>query len=137
MAGEMGEKKYDLEDRLIDFAVRIVRIADRLPKTRTCNHIAGQITRCGTSSAPNYGEAQGAESHDDFVHKIRLCLKELRETRVWLKIIQRINPSKMVDDAAASIDECNQLISIFVASIRTSRKKHSYIAIERNNMAEN
>ncbi len=80
-------KTFDLEDRLIDFAVRIIRIAESLPKTRIWKHIAGQIVRCGTSPAPNYGEAQGAESRADFVHKVKICLKELRETRVWLLMI--------------------------------------------------
>ena len=80
-------KTFDLEDRLIDFAVRIIRIAESLPKTRIGKHIAGQIVRCGTSPAPNYGEAQGAESRADFVHKVKICLKELRETRVWLLMI--------------------------------------------------
>ncbi len=68
--------------RLIDFAVRIIRTAESLPKTRAGNHIAGQRIRCGTSSAPNYGEAQSAESRSDFIHKMKVCLKELRETRI-------------------------------------------------------
>ncbi len=83
------DKTFDLEDRLIDFAVRIIRIAEALPKTKTGNHIAGQIIRCGTSPAPNYGEAQGAESRSDFIHKMKISLKELRETRVWLLMIVR------------------------------------------------
>ncbi len=77
-------RTFDLEDRLIDFAVRIVRTAESLPKTKVGNHIAGQLIRCGTSPAPNYGEAQSAESRSDFIHKMKVCLKELRETRVWL-----------------------------------------------------
>ena len=68
------DKTFDLEDRLIDFAVRIIRIAEALPKTKTGNHIAGQIIRCGTSPAPNYGEAQGAESRSDFIHKMKISL---------------------------------------------------------------
>ena len=75
-----GNRKFDLEERLIDFAVRIIRTAESLPKTRAGNHISGQIIRCGTSPASNYGEAQSAESRADFIHKIRICLKELRET---------------------------------------------------------
>jgi four helix bundle protein len=78
---------YDLEDRLIDFAVGIISLAESLPKTRVGNHIAGQILRSGTSPAPNYGEAHSAESDQDFVHKMKICLKELRETRVWLIMI--------------------------------------------------
>ncbi len=113
--------KYDLEDRLIDFAVRIIRISELLPKTVLGCHIAGQLVRSGTSPAPNYGEAQGAESRSDFIHKMKVCLKELRETKVWLKIIVRaklINPLSKLEVAIA---ECDQLISIFVKSINTAK----------------
>lgn len=68
---------FDLEERLIDFAIRTIRTAESLPKTKLGNHIAGQLIRCGTSPAPNYGEAQSAESRADFVHKMKVCLKEL------------------------------------------------------------
>src|SRR5439155_9980820 len=79
----------DLENRLIDFAVRIVKLAASLPKTAAGKHIAGQILRSGTSPAPNYGEPRGAESHADFVHKLRIVFKELNETLIWLRVIQR------------------------------------------------
>jgi four helix bundle protein len=79
----------ELEDRLIDFAVRIVKLSANLPRTPAGRHIAGQIMRSGTSPAPNYGEARGAESHNDFVHKLRIVLKELNETSIWLRIIDR------------------------------------------------
>ena len=124
MASEESNYEYDLEDRLIDFGVSIIRIAASLPNTRAGNHIAGQIFRSGTSPAPNYGEAQSAESHADFVHKLKVCLKELRETRVWLKMILRAGMAKSRNDAETALDECNQLIAIFVSSIRTSKKKH-------------
>src|SRR6188472_1991519 len=78
-----------LEDRLIDFAVRIVKLAERLPNTPAGRHLSGQILRSGTSPAPNYGEARGAESYADFVHKLRIALKELNETKVWLKMTLR------------------------------------------------
>src|SRR5256712_6995346 len=78
-----------LEDRLIDFAVRVVKLSAALPKTPAGKHIAGQILRSGTSPAPNYGEARGAESHADFVHKVRIVLKELNETSIWLRVIER------------------------------------------------
>ena len=81
------KRQFDLEGRLIDFAVRIIRTAESLSKTRVGNHIAGQLIRCGTSPAPNYGEAQSAESRSDFIHKIKISLKELRETRIWLLMI--------------------------------------------------
>ena len=118
-------KNFDLEDRLIDFAVRIIRIAESLPKTKTGSHIAGQIVRCGTSPAPNYGEAQGAESQADFVHKMKICLKELRETRVWLLMLVKANLIKPVSKLDSLIDENNQLISIFVKSIQTARQKRT------------
>jgi four helix bundle protein len=85
------KKIFDLEERLIDFAVRIIRISESLPKTKIGNHISGQLIRCGTSPAPNYGEAQSAESRSDFIHKMKICLKELRETKVWLIMIIRAN----------------------------------------------
>jgi four helix bundle protein len=78
-----------LEERLIDFAVRIVILSANLPKTPAGKHIAGQIMRSGTSPAPNYGEARGAESHADFIHKLGIVLKELNETSIWLRIIER------------------------------------------------
>ena len=114
--------KFDLEERLIEFAVRVIRTAESLPKTKTGKHIAGQLLRSGTSPAPNYGEAQSAESRADFVHKMRLALKELRETRIWLLIIVKadlIKPTSKLDDL---LDESNQLISIFVKSIGTAKK---------------
>ena len=114
-------KTFDLEDRLIDFAVRIIRIAESLPKSRIGSHIAGQLVRCGTSPAPNYGEAQSAESRADFVHKMKLCLKELRETRVWLLMLVKAKLIKPASKLDSLIDENNQLISIFVKSIQTAR----------------
>jgi len=121
-------KTYDLEDRLIDFAVRIIQLSEFLPNTKVANHVAGQIIRCGTSPAPNYGEAQSAESRADFIHKMKVCLKELRETRVWLQMIVRaklIKPGSILDSL---IIENNELISIFVTSIRTAKtgKKKSH-----------
>jgi len=107
------KKKFDLEDRLIDFAVRVITTAESLPKSKAGNHIAGQLIRSGTSPAPNYGEAQSAESRADFIHKMKLSLKERRETLVWLKMIKRakfIEPSLKIEPL---LDENNQLISIF------------------------
>ena len=118
-----GCREFDLEERLIDFAVRIIRIAESLPKSRVGIHIAGQLMRSGTSPAPNYGEAQSAESRSDFIHKMKICLKELRETRVWLLMIVRanlINPASKIEPL---LDETDQLISIFVTSIKTAQQK--------------
>ena len=113
-------KSFDLEERLIDFAVRIIQVAESLPKTKTGNHIAGQLIRCGTAPAANYGEAQSAESRADFIHKIKICLKELRETKVWLRMIVRANLIKPESKLDSLIDENNPLISIFVTSIHTA-----------------
>ena len=116
------ENKYDLEDRLIDFAVRIIGVAESLPNTPVGNHIRGQLIHSGTSPAPNYGEAQSAESRDDFIHKMKIALKELRETRVWLKIIQRINLAKDNEEVKKIIIESDELIPIFFVSIGTAKK---------------
>ena len=116
------KKIFDLEERLIDFAVRIIRIAESLPKTKVGNHISGQLIRCGTSPAPNYGEAQSAESRSDFIHKIKICLKELRETKVWLIMIIRANLIKPKSKLESDIIENDELISIFMASIKTAKQ---------------
>jgi four helix bundle protein len=81
---------YDLEDRLLEFAANIVELTEALPNTRAGNHIAGQLLRCGTSSLPNHGEVEAAESRRDFLHKLRICLKELRETKRWLRLVGRV-----------------------------------------------
>ena len=114
---------YDLEERLIDFTVRIIRTAESLPKTRAGNHIAGQLIRCGTSPAPNYGEAQSAESRSDFIHKMKVSLKELRETRIWLFMIVKANLIKPMSKLEPLINENNELISIFVTSVKTAKQK--------------
>jgi len=90
------KNQSDLEDRLIEFAVRIIQLAGALPKSQVGKHLSGQLIRCGTSPAPNYGEAQGAESRSDFIHKMKVCLKELRETKVWLKMIVKAELIKPV-----------------------------------------
>jgi four helix bundle protein len=118
-----GNRIFDLEERLIDFAVRIIRTAESLPQTKVGNHVSGQLIRCGTSPAPNYGEAQSAESRADFVHKMKVSLKELRETRVWLLIIVKASLIKPAANLEPLIEENNELISIFVTSIKTAQKR--------------
>ncbi len=120
-----SNKEYDLENRLIDFAVRIVHAAESLPKTKVGNHIAGQLIRSGTSPAPNYGEAQSSESRADFVHKMKISLKELRETKVWLLMIIKADLIKPASKLKTLIDENDQLIAIFVSSVRTAKKSKS------------
>ena len=109
-----------LEDRLIDFAVRIIRLSAQLPRTPAGKHVSGQILRSGTSPAPNYGEARGAESRADFTHKIRVVLKELNETSIWLRIIER---SQMLplNELVDLIQENGALCKIFTSSLKTIR----------------
>lgn len=86
----MANREYNLEERLLQFAVGIIRLTEELPNTRTGNHVAGQLLRSGSSPYPNHGEAQAAESPKDFVHKLRVSLKELRETHRWLNLSGRV-----------------------------------------------
>ena len=116
-------KKFDLEDRLVDFAVMVIETAEALPNTRAGNHLAGQLIRYGTSPALNYGEAQSGESRKDFIHKMKVVLKELRETYVCLKIIRRKPLLKPLKKTEPIFNECNELISIFVSSISTAQTK--------------
>lgn len=114
-------KQFDLEERLVDFAARCVKVSDALPVTKAGQHLSGQLCRSGTSPALNYGEAQGAESRKDFIHKMRICLKELRETIVCLQIIVKVDMLG-ADCLHPLIDEANELISIFVVSINTAKQ---------------
>ena len=116
----MTTRIYDLEDRLVDFAVSMIDIVERIPTGRAGTHIANQLVRSGTSPAPNYGEAQSAESRKDFVHKMKVSLKELRETRIWLRILLRKAMIEPVDDVDAGLSECQELIKIFAKSITTA-----------------
>ncbi|HEX9251618.1 MAG TPA: four helix bundle protein [Ignavibacteriaceae bacterium] len=121
---EKRNAKFDLEDRLIEFAVVIIKISENLSNTRAGNHIGGQLVRSGTAPALLYGEAQSAESRNDFIHKLKILLKELRETLVALKIIKRVALTKTIESVDKSMIECNELISIFVKSIETARKNN-------------
>jgi four helix bundle protein len=114
--------KFDLEERLINFAVMIVEICENMKDTKASNHLAGQLIRSGTSPALNYGEAQGGESRKDFIHKIKIVLKELRESFVCLKIIYRSKLCKSEEKMKLAMNENNELISIFVRSAETAQK---------------
>src|SRR5712692_6698546 len=122
-AREQQSQADELEERLIDFAVRIVKLSASLPKTAAGRHVAGQILKSGTSPAPNYGEARGAESAADFVHKLRIVLKELNETSIWLRLIERsrLIRSELLTDI---INENAELCKIFTASLRTARSRN-------------
>ena len=118
-------KKFDLHERLIDFAVQIISITDNLKSTKSGNHLSGQIVRSGTSPSLNYSEAQSAESRNDFIHKMSVVLKELRETHANLKIIHRAELYlKEEIDSLMAVKENDELISIFVKSIETSRNRN-------------
>ncbi|HEX3084070.1 MAG TPA: four helix bundle protein [Pyrinomonadaceae bacterium] len=123
MAREPQSQADVIEERLVDFAVRIVKLSAGLPKTPAGRHIAGQILRSGTSPAPNYGEARGAESQADFIHKLRIVLKELNETSIWLRVIQRseLIKSQLLADI---IQETGELCRIFVTTIKTTKSRN-------------
>jgi four helix bundle protein len=118
-------KANEFEERLIDFAVRIIKLSACLPKTPAGKHIAGQILRSGTSPAPNYGEARGAESRADFAHKIGIVLKELNETSIWLRIIYRSGLQKR-ELLLDLIEENRELCKIFTSSLKTARSGKSH-----------
>jgi four helix bundle protein len=119
----LTDRTFDLEERLISFAVRVIRVTEALPRSPMGRHIRDQLGRAGTAPAANYGEAQSAESTDDFVHKLKIVLKELRETRVWLLMIQQAALLKSSASLKPLLEEVNELISIFVASVKTASKK--------------
>jgi four helix bundle protein len=119
--------KFDLEERLIKFAVLISSLAEELPNTITGKYLAGQLIRSGLSPALNYGEAQSGESINDFVHKMKIALKELRESYISLKIIKQKQYMQDNNLEDSCLNECNELICIFVKSIQTAesnRQKH-------------
>ena len=120
----MKKQPYDLEERLLTYSVSIIKLVDQLPSTKVGNHVAGQLLRSGTSPYPNHGEAQAAESPKDFIHKLRISLKELRETQRWLKLMQRVPLIKKPEQLKVIIEETEELIRIFVASIKTAQKKN-------------
>ena len=129
----MADIKFDLEDRLVEFSCRIIEVVESLPSTRAGNYIAAQLIRCGLAPALLYGEAQGAESRADFIHKMKICLKELKETRVSLKVISKakmITPIERLDNIKS---ENEQLISIVAKSIETAKKN---LNSEKNNPKE-
>ena len=116
------EGKYDLQERLIDYAVRIINPSEALPNTKAGKHVSSQIFRSGTSPAPNYGEAQSAESPADFVHKLKISLKELRETEIWLKIIEKAKMIKPESQLVPLLQEADELVAILFTSIETAKK---------------
>jgi four helix bundle protein len=118
----MKDLTGQLSDRLLDFAAEVMRIVDALPKTLAGRHVGGQLIRAGTSCGSNYEEACGAESRSDFAHKLSIVLKELKESRFWLRFIRR---TKMLDPAYTNsvLDECEQLCAMVAKSIITAKCK--------------
>ena len=128
---KMNNKIFNLEERLIDFACSVIKIAESLPKSNAGNHLSIQLIKSGTSPALHYGEAQSGESSKDFIHKMKLVLKELRETFNNLRIIRKLSWLQS-QDLHQVIDENNQLISIFVKSILTAQKNSKKITPENH-----
>jgi four helix bundle protein len=113
-------KGDDIQERMIDFSVRIMRVCNNLPRSRAGRHVSDQLLRCGTAPAAQYAEARSAESAPDFIHKLKISLKELNETQVWLKTIARsemLSPEMLRE----MIGECVELSRIINASITTAR----------------
>src|SRR5438876_8313734 len=120
--GETGSRKFNLEERLLEFASAVIDLSEKLPNTRSGNHVAGQILRSGTSPYPNHGEAESAESREDFIHKLKVCLKELRETRRWARLIERKHWTQEATTLLFVLSESDELIRIFIASMKTARQ---------------
>jgi len=120
----MSAKTNQLSDRLLDFVVEVIKITDALPNTVAGRHVGGQLIRAGTSCGSNYEEACGAESRSDFVHKMSIVLKELKESRFWLRLISR---TEMLTSNRTEpvLDECQQLCAIVAKSILTAKRRRS------------
>ena len=122
MAQRVRRRGDDLARRLTGLAARIGKVVDALPETRLGRHIAGQLVRCGTAGGPNYAEARAAESKKDFVHKMAIVLKELRESAYWLDLI--VNADLLPETRLSPLlDENDELIAIFVKSITTAKAR--------------
>ena len=119
---ERDTRADNLEGRLIQFSIDIVKLAGDLPQNFQARHIAGQLLRSGTAAAPNYGEARAAESRADFIHKLRIALKELNETAVWLRVVRgSFDVEKQL--LTRLVAENAELCKIFVASIQTAQRR--------------
>jgi four helix bundle protein len=120
--GETTQRRFDLEERLLEFASSVIDLSEKLPDTRAGSHVAGQLLRSGTSPYPNHGEAEDAESRDDFIHKLKICLKELRETRRWARLVRHKAWTKDDPTLVFLLSEVDELIRIFYSSIQTARR---------------
>lgn len=118
----MVNKNYDIENRMVEYSCRMIDVVEALPKTRAGNYIAGQLVRSSLSPSFNYGEVQGAESRNDFIHKLGVVLKELKECRTALKIIRSKEMIKPIKRTDALFKETEELIAIIAKSIETAEK---------------
>jgi len=128
------KRKYDLDERLIDFAVLIIAITESIYNSKAGNHISGQLVRSGTSPSLHYGEAQSAESRADFIHKIKIILKELRESKNALRITKKVPLTDKMENVDKALTESNELISIFMKSVETAKKN---MEAEKKNKKKN
>jgi four helix bundle protein len=117
----MNKPIYDLEERLLNFAVRVIRVTEKMPRSTAGRYVADQLLRAGSSPYGHHGEAESAESREDFIHKLRVCHKELRESKRWLRLV-RITPlitkPELLDPLTI---EAEELVRIFTSSIRTAQ----------------
>lgn len=118
----MSQRAYDLEERLLNHGARIISLTKAMGSDDADQHVANQLLRSGTAPLSHHGEAQAAESARDFIHKMHLALKELRESQRWLRLIERSRLAPGGRSLDALLDETDQLIRIFVSSIATARK---------------
>jgi four helix bundle protein len=118
----MGDSRTELGERLLDFAVDVVRLAPRLQRSATGRFMEGQLVRAASSAGANFQEACGAESRADFAHKMQIVLKELRETEYWMKLVTRARllPADLLSQPLAEADE---LIRIVVKSVVTAKSR--------------
>ena len=119
-AADGAGRVFDLEERLLEYAARVIRLVDSLFSTKSATHVGGQLLRSGTSPLSNHGEAQAAESIEDFIHKLKICLKELHESQRWMRLIQKTPLVAKPRRMDPLIDESVQLIRIFSKSLQTA-----------------
>jgi four helix bundle protein len=116
-----SKSRFDLEERLPGFSMRIVRLVDALPNRRAANHITGQLLQCGTSASGNHGEVEAVESRKDFLHKLKICLKELKETCRWLRLLTKSSMAAEIK-LVPILKETEELVRIYFSSNRTAKR---------------
>jgi four helix bundle protein len=115
--------KFNLEERLLDYSADVIRLSEKIIHSPAGSHVSNQILRSGTSPLPNHGEAEAAESTQDFIHKLKICLKELWQTYRWIRLIQRVPLIERPESAQKLLQETDELIRIFYKSIETARNR--------------